>query len=225
MRMITTLAIVAALCLMTTAATAADEAKKDAPKTINLLEKKSLDGWDFFLVDPEVKKADVWSFNDAGNLCCKGKPMGYLCTKEKFKNFKLKVEWRWPEEPSNSGVLMRIHEEPAALPHCVEAQLQSGSAGDFWAFHDFVIDGPELTKKESPQHGVIRGLKKKVAAEKEPGEWNLYEIVVKGDKIEVSINGKEVNRATGVEESAGLLGFQSEGGPIEFRTIEVTPLD
>lgn len=199
-------------------------ASAEGNKGIDLLESKDLNDWDFYLVDPDVKKEDVWSFSDDGLLVCKGEPMGYLCTKEKFKNFEMVVEWRWPEEPSNSGVLMRISGEPAALPHCVEAQLKAGDAGDFWAFHDFKIDGKDLVVKESDKHGVIRGIKKTEAAEKEPGEWNKYVIRAKDGDIKLMINGKVVNQTTDAQATPGAIGVQSEGGPIEFRTIKVWPI-
>ena len=63
-----------------------------------LFDGKSLTGWEYYLVEPDVKMADVWSVRD-GLLICKGEPMGYLATKKEFTNFRLIVEWRW--RPAN----------------------------------------------------------------------------------------------------------------------------
>ena len=68
------------------------------------------------------------------------------------------------------------------------------------------------------------GLKKIEGSEKEPGEWNKYEITVDGDKITTIVNGKKVNDATGCDVRAGKIGLQSEGGEINFRTVTLTPL-
>ncbi len=98
-------------------------------KTVDLLAGDSLDGWDVFLADTKVKKEDVWSVKD-GVLVCKGEPLGYLYTKQQFKNFKLTLQWRWApgKEPGNSGVLLRITGKAISfLPKCAEAQLKSGS--------------------------------------------------------------------------------------------------
>jgi hypothetical protein len=38
------------------------------------------------------------------------------------------------------------------------------------------------------------------------------------------VNGVRVNQMTGVRPSGGLIGFQAEGAPIDFRHIELTPL-
>jgi hypothetical protein len=119
-------------------APAADKSERG----IDLFDGKSLDGWEHYLVKPDVKMADVWSVRD-GLLICKGEPMGYLATKKTFTNFRLVVEWRWApgKPPGNSGVLLRITGKPQALPKCLEAQLQSGSAGDVYGFHGFPVKG------------------------------------------------------------------------------------
>ncbi len=199
-----------------------------AAEPIQLFDGKSLEGWGCYLVDPDVKCSDVWSVKD-GLLYCKGEPMGYLHTKKKYENFKLVVEWRWPEgvEPTNSGVLMRIIGEPQALPKCLEAQLMHKNAGDFYGFHEFEINGAEdrLLKRESPMAGKLTGVKKMTDAEKPAGEWNRYEIVLDGGKLTAKINGKLVNEAFDCQRVPGFIGLQSEGGPIEFRKVELIPLD
>jgi hypothetical protein len=192
---------------------------------IKLFNGKDLSGWDYFLVDENAKMEDVWSVED-GILICLGKPGGYLCTKKEYKNFQLVVEWRWPAEPSNSGVLMRITGEPMMLPKCVEAQLKSGSAGDLYGFQGFRIDGDADRKFERPNAvGGLIGVRKMAGNEKEPGEWNKYEITVNEDEITLVVNGKKVNEATGCDVLAGQIALQSEGGVIHFRTVTLTPIE
>ncbi|MEO5959019.1 MAG: family 16 glycoside hydrolase [Opitutaceae bacterium] len=60
--------------------------------------------------------------------------------------------------------------------------------------------------------------------EKPQGEWNVFEIVVAGDTITSTVNGQFIQRMTGVLPSGGTIGFQSEGIPIDFRRIVLTPL-
>lgn len=199
-----------------------------AAEPIQLFDGKTLDGWSCYLVDPDVKCADVWSVKD-GLLYCKGEPMGYLHTKKKYENFKLVVEWRWPEgvKPTNSGVLMRIIGDPQALPKCLEAQLMHGKAGDLYGFHEFQIDGAadRRSEGESPMAGKLIGVKKMCDAENPAGEWNRYEIVLDGGKLTAKINDKLVNEASDCQQVPGFIGLQSEGGPIEFRKVELTPLE
>ena len=198
-------------------------------KAIELFNGKNLKGWTHFLVDKKVKKKDVWSVKD-GVLVCKGDPLGYLQTKESFESFRLQLDWRWAPggEPGNSGVLLRIEgEAKSILPKCVEVQLKSGSAGDVWAFYGTKASGPEDRAKVVKDHellGDFVGVAKMKAAEKKPGEWNSYDITLKGGTLTVKVNGELVNEASGLDVVAGPIGMQSEGGEIHFRNVKLTPI-
>jgi hypothetical protein len=194
---------------------------------IDLFDGKGLAGWEHYLVKPDVKMTDVWSVRD-GLLVCKGEPMGYLATKQEYTSFRLIVEWRWApgKKAGNSGVLMRITGEPKALPKCAEAQLKSGSAGDIYGFHGFAVKGDAARSKsaQGKKIGQLSGVSKIKGNEKEPGEWNKYEITLDGGDLSLVVNGEKVNEATGLDVVAGKIGFQSEGGEIHFRTIRLLPL-
>ena len=200
----------------------------DKPEgVVDLFDGQSLAGWEHYLVKPEVKMADVWSVRD-GLLICKGEPMGYLATRKEYTNFKLIVEWRWaPGKPAgNSGVLMRITGEPKPLPKCAEAQLKSGSAGDIYGFHGFQVKGDAARSKSAngAKIGQLSGVSKIKGNEKEPGEWNKYEITLSGGDLTLIVNGEKVNEATGLDIVAGKIGLQSEGGEIHFRTVRLIPM-
>jgi hypothetical protein len=226
MRYIVSLLLVLALSFALVGTSFAEE---KCGKGSDLFNGECLAGWKCFTIDKDVNVEDVWSVKD-GVLVCKGEPLGYLYTKKEFKDFKLIVEWRWApgQEPGNSGVLLRITGEPVSfLPKCIEAQLKSGSAGDIWAFYGFKCQGPEDRFKKIEGHdalGDFMGVGKIKAAEKEPGEWNKYEITCEGDTLTLVVNGEKVNEATGCDEVAGAIGLQSEGGEIHFRTIKLVPL-
>lgn len=188
---------------------------------IELFNGSDLSGWEYFLVDENAGMEDVWSVEN-GILVCLGDPRGYLCTENDYENFRLVVEWRWPDDPGNSGVLMRITGEPAMLPNSVEAQLRSGRAGDMYGFNGFRIGGDEERLSEISIGWSLTGIERN---ENEPGEWNRYEITVAGDAITVVLNGTTVNEATGCDIRPGRIGLQSEGGVIHFRTVTLTPLE
>ena len=196
-------------------------------ESIALFNGKDLSGWKYYLVEPDVKMADVWSVRD-GLLICKGEPMGYLATKKAYTNFKLVVEWRWApgKKAGNSGVLLRITGEPRALPKCAEAQLQSGKAGDIYGFHGFNVKGDASRSRtaEGDMIGKLSGVSKIKGNEKEPGQWNKYEITLSGGNLTLLVNGEKVNEASGLDIVAGKIGLQSEGGEVHFRTVQLTPL-
>ena len=219
MRRITSLLVVfAVICIAATAS--ADE------KAVKLFNGKNLEGWGSFAFKSDAKIDDIWSVKD-GVMVCKGEPLGYLYTKQDYDNYKLTVEWRWPDKPGNSGILLRIAADPVSfLPKCAEAQLKAGSAGDIYGFYGCTIKGPEDRFKiaNSPALGEIHALPKIKAAEKKPGEWNTAEVTVDGGTITVVVNGEEINQATDCNVASGRIGLQSEGGEIHFRTVELVPI-
>lgn len=201
---------------------------QEKPK--NLFAERDLTKWDFHVVEKGVKVQDVFSFNDDGVLNCTGKPFGYLAAPSIYKNFKVSVEYAWPEgvEPTNSGVFLRINAQPkeSFLPRGFETQLMHGNAGDLWGFHGMRIDGPKDRHTDNPNHeiGPICGVKKIEGAEAKPGQWNHMEILVVDSMIVVSLNGKIVNWTNQAETTPGKVGLQSEGGPIKFRNFILTEL-
>jgi len=174
---------------------------------------QNLDGWSGFLENPDMRPAIIWSIRD-GVLRCDGKPKGYILTDKEYSNYKLHVEWRWPEEPTNSGVFLHVSGTDKIWPATIEAQLKYQHAGDFVALGGTgfaeLKEGRVLAKKHKTN-------------EKEPGQWNVYEIICKGDTITLYVNGRLQNKATKTTVSSGKIGLQSEGGPIEFRNITITP--
>lgn len=211
------------LPLLCAAACAQPTDEPAGPQGIALFDGATLEGWECFLVDADAALEDVWSVED-GVLVCKGEPGGYLRSQGEWQDFRLVVEWRWPEEPGNSGVLLRIAgDSEQMLPPCAEAQLRHGSAGDMYGFQDFRISGPEerLSEIRLPGWKLARA----ADAENPAGAWNRYVITAQGGRISVLLNGVVVNEATECDARPGRIGLQSEGGVVHFRTVELFPLE
>ena len=187
-------------------------------ETIALFNGRDLEGWHIYLKDSNADPKNVWKIQD-GEIWCTGNPTGFLRTKEEYSDFKLVLEWRWPEKPGNSGVLLHMGGEGKIWPLCMEAQLMHKRAGDF------VGMGYTFNENKAKKGGFISYTPHMSdPSEKELGGWNNYEITCKGDTIEATINGQLQNKATGVNISKGYIGLQSEGVPIMFRNIKLTPL-
>ncbi len=192
-----------------------------AQKT-KLFNGKDLTGWKLHVDAEGVDVNDVWSVKD-GVVHCKGKPNGYMRTTAKYSNYKLHVEWRWVEEPSNSGVLLHASGEEQVWPRCIEAQLKAGNAGDFVLIrHTGISVGG--TEYQDDEKMYISIKKKYDSNEKEPGKWNSYDIYCKGDTIKVCVNGKLQNAGRNASDTEGWICLQSEGAPIEFRNIYIAGL-
>jgi hypothetical protein len=186
---------------------------------------KQLSRWQAFHAEPETSVKDVWTVGEDGVLACGGQPLGYLHTRESYRDLLLEFEWRWPEgtEPGRGGVLLRTTGKHQIWPKSLEVQLNAGDAGDFWGLVGYELTGPtDKTKTiEHPKFGKLTNVKKNSPLEKEPGKWNRCRVRLQGEKITVEINGELANEATGCEAGAGPICFTSEGNPIEFRRIRV----
>ena len=218
------IAVVMTLALVPWGAMAADaeagckDAESTEQKCEALFNGKNLDGWHMYVEDEAVDPKTVWEVRD-GAIWCKGEPTGFIRTEESYSDYKLTLEWRWPEEPTNSGVLLRMKSEDKIWPLSMEAQLKHERAGDVVGmgcdFNENIRDPEEFYRLAPRQHD---------SNEKAPGEWNTYEITCKGDTMELVVNGQFQNKATGVCVEDGHIGLQSEGSPIMFRNIQLTPL-
>jgi hypothetical protein len=202
--------------------------KPGESKEAALFNGKDLAGWNYFLADPKLPRDAVWTVHD-GLIDCKGEPLGMLYTTEKFTNFRLVVEYRWPPgvKPTNSGLFSRINGPAQPIPRCLECQLQHGSAGDVLGLQGMTLASQPRTFeiKKHPLAGDIIGVKKLADAEKPAGEWNNVEVLAAGANYTVWVNGQKVNEVIGAEVTAGPIGLQSEGGPIQFRKVVVTRMD
>lgn len=180
-------------------------------------------GWKRVLADPAVDVDDVWWVRD-GAIYCKGQPNGYLRTEERHSNYHLHLEWRWPETPTNSGVLLHMNGPDKVWPECIECQLKAGNAGDFVLMNGtgLTVDGAD--RKDVTKQFVLIA-KKAATSEKPAGQWNSYDIHCDGDSIVCYVNGVLQNEGTKASPATGFIGLQSEGGPIEFRNIYIVPAE
>lgn len=171
------------------------------------------DGWRFHL--PGGDPAATWT-RDGDILRCSGRPAGYLYTARQFLNFELTLEWRFaPGAAGNSGVLLRVQEPQEVWPRSLEAQLNSGDAGDVWNIGQFpALPDPARTSGR-------RTAKLMPSSERPLGEWNRYRIRLDRGVLTLEVNGVLQNRIPWCEEIPGAIALQSEGAPIEFRAITV----
>jgi hypothetical protein len=186
-----------------------------------LFDGASLRGWTFHCEDPKVRVEDVFSVPQPGVLECKGTPIGYLRTEQEYTSFELTLEWRHlpGQPPGNSGVLMRRHGPDKVWPASIEAQLEHRNAGDIWNIDAFPMQVDPLRTEGR------RTAKLRPSNEKPVGEWNLYEIVLDGGELRLVVNGELQNTASWCAELPGQICLQSEGARIQFRNLEITPIE
>lgn len=186
-----------------------------AQKTHTLFNGKNLNNWNFVVENNAVPAEQVFGIQN-GVIHIKGQPFGYMYTKEKYSNYKLHVEWRWPDGASNSGIFLLIADPKNPFPNGIECQLHAGDAGDF-----VLLGGSELAEFEGPRPEFPVVKKAHDSSEKPVGEWNEANIFVKNGVITVYINGVYQNTGTN-KVKEGFVGLQSEGHDVQFRNVTLT---
>jgi len=205
-----------------------------APASIALFDGTSLRGWhaDVPAADGDPGLAPSFVARD-GLLVSQGSPVGHLITDASFRDYRLSLEWRWPGEPGNCGVL--VHSStPRRLygmfPQSLECQLHHGDAGDFWCIGED-ISVPDMEARRGPPEtwGVDGDKARRIKnltddSEKPRGEWNKMVIECRGRAITIWVNGVLVNAGTDCTTDHGQIALQAEGAMCEFRRLELTPL-
>lgn len=194
-------------------------------KKIELFNGENLDNWDIYVSNTDVAPADLF-WVDEGVIHTKGVPNGYIRTKEIYSNFKLHVEWKWNENPTNSGVLIHVQGKEMIWPLCLECQLMHEHAGDVVLIGKgsgiSSKDSTYLVTSEENRYIVIPRFEE--ISEYDPGEWNSYDISSKDGDLEVVVNGVLQHVASGMTLTEGNIALQSEGSPMQFRNIYLQPL-
>jgi hypothetical protein len=203
-------------------------------QTYGLFNGKDLKGWHMDVPEMDTNKNARSPFIVRDSvLVSLGEPQGHLITDSIYQNYRLKVEYRFPSKPGNSGVLVHAS-TPRALyhmfPKSLEVQLEHQNAGDFWCIQEDIRVSPDMEKRRGPkaEWGVSEGKKRRIMnltdnSEKPVGEWNTIVIECIANVIRVHVNGDLVNLGV-CTASKGQIALQSEGSEVEFRKVEITKL-
>jgi hypothetical protein len=197
---------------------------------------QDLTGWEADVPDRDSNPnvSDSFVVRD-GLLVSLGEPRGHLVTTRSFRDYRLEVEYRFPGEGGNCGVL--IHSStPRALyemfPQSIEVQMMSGDAGDFWCIQEDIQVADMETRRpreDGQEWGGAEGDARRIlnltdGSEKPLGEWNTMIVETRGRTVKVWVNGDLVNEGFDATASEGKIALQAEGTEVEFRRVEIGPL-
>ena len=168
---------------------------------IEIFNGKNLDGWKADKSDNQwVVKEGILTSDKAG---------ANLISEQKFDDFKLFAEFRYPEG-SNSGIYLRGR-------------------------YELQIEDNKGTEPSNVYYGGIYGfLTPNEMVAKGPNIWQTYEVTLIGRRVTIIGNGKTIicdqiipgitgGALDSNEGVAGPLMLQGDHGPIEFRKIVITP--
>lgn len=135
-----------------------------------------------------------------------------------FRSYSLKLDWRLQGD-DNSGVFVGFppSTDPwSAVNQGYEIQIDASDAPDRTTGAVYSFQSADLAARD--------------AALNPPGEWNTYEIVVQGERLQVFLNGVKVNDFTNTDPArsltSGHIGLQNHGAEdhARFRNIRIKEL-
>jgi hypothetical protein len=189
----------------------------------SLFNGKNLEGWTIFVDETIISPDDFFYVND-GMIECVGVPMGYLRTIKEYSDYHLHIEWRYPENPTNSGVFLHTSGPDLIWPAHYQGQLKHENAGDF------IVHGVGVSATIGDTVYVSSDTLKPLIPKLNPtnenpaGEWNSYDITCTGSTIELRVNGLLQNTATNCSLTRGGIGLQAEGSKIQYRNLWIEPI-
>ena len=163
--------------------------------TLELVDGKSLDGW-VIENGAEVELKDGVLLLKAGD--------GWLRSHHTYADCQVHVEWKALQETNyDAGVYLRAEVEGKPFPKKgYQANMLQGKEGNIGS-----LPG-------AASSGLIR-----------PGDWNTFDITVKGETVKMEINGKPAYEVGGLKIPRGYVGLQVEvpkGGQFLVRSFKVT---
>ncbi len=170
-------------------------------------------------VSAQLSPVNQWSYDPSTKTirCAGDKGHEMLRSETEYSDFVLHVEWRFrkvegdPQPRYNSGVFVR---SSANGEYFVQAQV--GPGPNVWLFGDYMVNGKKARVN----------LRETMTAQKTlpPGNWNAYELTVKGGTVSLAVNGENIGEYTNIPVAKGYIGLEAEGFDIEFRNVKIKPV-
>ncbi len=178
---------------------------------------KDWDGWD--------GPTDNYEIVD-GAIQCKAHKGGTIFTKEEFADFVARVEFKLPPAGNNGLAIRYPGQGDTAYEGMCEVQVLDDSAAQYTKLDPRQFCG-SVYGMAAAHRGYLRPL----------GEWNFYEVSVRGPMILVELNGTpitfaDVSKITpemfmanhahpGKDRASGHFGFAGHNDPVAFRNVSI----
>jgi hypothetical protein len=176
---------------------------------VPLFDGRSLEGWTTL-----TGNWGGWRVQD-GAITCLGQTGPWLRTVRRYESFVLRLEFKIADR-GNSGVFIHAPYDARASRFGMEVQIHG-------------------TRAEPPNQDCTGAIYMVAAprldASKPAGQWNSLEIVSRGTRLQITLNGQVVqdletaqNDALKTRLKAGCIGLQDHGNPVSFRSIRIREL-
>ena len=152
-----------------------------------------------------------------GVVVAEGRYHGLIYTEKKYRDFDLRFDYRWvpPADRDmddefyaiSSGYILFI-EEPSVWPKGIEVE-----GNEVHIMAAFPLGGGQV--KTTYDTETVERYRKAV------GKWNAVQIVSSGGEVKIYLNGGLTTHVAQHSYPPGHIGFQYQGGHIEWRRIRI----
>ncbi|MFI6233882.1 ThuA domain-containing protein [Micromonospora sp. NPDC050784] len=141
----------------------------------------------------------------------------YWYNAKQFTNYSLKLDWKLAGD-DNSGIFIGFppSSDPwSAVDNGYEIQIDATDAADRTTGAVYTFKSADIAARDAALNAA--------------GEWNTYELLVEGERLQIFLNGVKINDFTNtnpVRSLAGHIGIQNHGtgDDASFRNIRIKEL-
>ena len=169
------------------------------------------DGWVLLFDGSRIDHLNVlgdanWRIEDASVVADSSSGASFLVTPDAYSDFELELEF-WVNTEANSGIFLRC-QDPQAITDksCYEVNI-------FDTRPDQTYRTGGIVNLVAPAEFVYTG-----------GQWNRYEITASGNRLQVTLNGRDLVDVEDSQYSSGPIALQYGSGTVRFRNVRVRPL-
>jgi len=162
-----------------------------------LFDGSSLDGW-------TALGTANWELVDGAVQADSGS--GFLVSTRSYGDFELALEF-WVDEPANSGVFIR----------CADPQTIRDT-------NSYEVNIYDTRPDQTYRTGGIVHVAAPTSVINAGGQWNRYEIMARGPRLMVTLNGTRTVDVEDGQYAAGPIALQYGAGVVKFRNVRIRPL-
>lgn len=144
-----------------------------------------------------------WRVEDGALTADESTDASFLVSDQSFTDVELELEF-WVDSEANSGVFMRCA-DPESIDDtsCYEVNI-------FDTRPDQTYRTGSIVSLAEPSQFVYTG-----------GQWNRYEISAVGNRLQVTLNGRDMVDVEDSRLTAGPIALQHGSGTVRFRNVRV----
>ncbi|MBI1375439.1 MAG: DUF1080 domain-containing protein [Phycisphaera sp.] len=174
---------------------------------------------------------DNYQVTPEGTLMCKPGKGGTIFTDKEYGDFTATLEFLLPPGGNNGLAIRYPGSGDTAYVGMCELQVLDNTAEKYKGLHPAQFHGSAYS-----QVAAVRGYQRPV------GEWNYQTVTVKGHHITVELNGfiildtdldkadpknmhYPIEKFQGRDRLKGSFGFAGHSDPVQFRNVNIKPLD